>query len=91
MSTELDGLSRIENQTFRDAVVELDSKHFVKCNFFNCFLSYSGNPAKITECGFSPHGRPEFKLVGAAMNTMLLLRQFGYISIPLSHATDAVS
>ncbi len=35
-------ITQIQNDTFRDAIIDMDSKRFFSCVFTNCRLRYAG-------------------------------------------------
>jgi hypothetical protein len=63
-------------KTFRREIVVLDGKRFEHCKFIECQIVYSGAPAEISSCEFSPNTVWQFQ--GPAGMTMQLLQQCGW-------------
>ena len=70
---------RFENQTFRNATVELDFNEFARCRFEHCNVVVRGmSPLAFTECHFEGCN---FHFDGPAAMTINVLREL-YRSMP---------
>lgn len=64
----------VEDQTFTAMTVSIDDKHFIRCKFKDCVLTYSGADFAFAECLFE--GQTRFTLEGPAMRTVSFLNNF---------------
>jgi hypothetical protein len=78
MQDEDVALTRVENQTFTRAVVELDGKDFVACKFSGCTLVYAGGAIDWDDA--TDFGDSQFEFSGAADRTVRLLAALGGLS-----------
>jgi hypothetical protein len=64
----------VENQSATGAVVTLDDKHYVNCQFTNCRLVYSGGDYVLTETKLE---NCQVTFTGPAQRTAGLLAMLG--------------
>lgn len=67
-------MSAVEDKTFTAMTVSVDDKHFIRCKFKDCVLTYSGGDFAFAECALE--GQTRFTFEGPAMRTIALLNNF---------------
>jgi len=79
-------MTEIKDQTFLNAVVDIDEKRFVSCKFKGCIFRYKGGE-------WESNGRNTldamctWKFEDAALRTVNLLQRIGLIPIPNPQAS----
>lgn len=72
-------MEQIEGQRFFEAIVRLDGKCFMNCDFQDCLLSYGGEPCEWDNTRFS---NCRVILDGKAIQTIQTLRGLGFEIAP---------
>jgi hypothetical protein len=70
----------IENKSDTGAILAIDDKNFINCQFINCTLIYSGGDFAWTNTKFE---NCRITLAGAAQRTAAVMATFGIIKPPL--------
>lgn len=68
-----DFLEAISGRTFREEIVALDGRHFIRCSLYKCTLQYSGQPVVIESTEFCSC---RFRFSAEAALTVQLLECF---------------
>ena len=66
----------VKGKTFKNQVVVLDGTRYEECNFADCTMVYSGGPADLSACVFTPNTRWDFQ--GSAALTIQTLQLAGF-------------
>ena len=61
----------VKGRTFQNQTVILDGTRYEECNFAKCTIVYSGGPADLSDCIFTPNTTWDFR-DGAALTIQTL-------------------
>lgn len=79
-------MTEVKNESFINAVIDVDGKRFVSCKFSGCILRYKGGEWE-TNGRNTLDIRCTWKLEDCALRTMNLLERIGLVRMPNPNAT----
>lgn len=81
-------MTKIEKQTFKNAIVILDDHAFIDCRFEKCTFFYAGGPCILH--GFTAQ-ESHFNFLGPAMTTIAILGALGMLKEPPTTMMPAIN